>query len=125
MRYFRIEFEFRADSFSGKSGNGNPEIIKKHSVCGILRLEMIMGTRRSFPLTTALFLISLTIVYSETSDLMKTLSNGNEFPLLGLGVGNMEHGKIVGAVADAVSMHGMRLVDTAAASRNEHLVDKG
>jgi len=46
----------------------------------------------------------------------------HEFPVVGLGVGNMHHEQIQGAVKEAVRDHGYRLIDTAAAARNEHLI---
>ena len=45
-------------------------------------------------------------------------------PLVGLGVGNMDHTKIASAISKAVTQHGVKLIDTAAASNNEHLVGK-
>lgn len=48
----------------------------------------------------------------------------NKLPLLGLGVGNMQHDMIEESVYDAVQNLGVTLIDTAAASHNEHLIRK-
>ena len=50
-----------------------------------------------------------------------TLYDGKKMPLLGLGIGNLPHNEIVPAVKEAVSL-GIRLIDTAAASKNEHIL---
>ncbi|CAK0863058.1 unnamed protein product [Prorocentrum cordatum] len=50
------------------------------------------------------------------------LSSGEALPLVGLGVGNLAHDLIEEAVVAAVDRHGVRLIDTAAASKNEHIV---
>lgn len=42
--------------------------------------------------------------------------------LVGVGVGNLAHEQIGRAVREAVDVHGVRTIDTAAASRNEHLI---
>jgi hypothetical protein len=44
-----------------------------------------------------------------------------DFPPVGLGVGNMAHDEIDSAISQAVAK-GTRLIDTASASRNEHLI---
>lgn len=46
----------------------------------------------------------------------------SRFPLLGLGVGNLAHDKIREVTRAAVADYGVGLIDTAAASRNEHLI---
>ena len=53
-----------------------------------------------------------------------TLSNGEILPLVGFGVGNLENKYIVSHVAESVPL-GFRLIDTAHASRNEHLIRQG
>jgi len=50
------------------------------------------------------------------------LNNGKRFPLVGLGVGNMQHERITQSIDVAVRHHGVRTVDTAMGSRNAHLV---
>jgi diketogulonate reductase-like aldo/keto reductase len=52
---------------------------------------------------------------------MTTLYDGQKMPLVGLGIGNLPHEQIVPAVKEAVSL-GIRLIDTAAASKNEHIL---
>ena len=54
-----------------------------------------------------------------------TLSNGEKLPLIGMGVGNLQHDSIVEMIQVGATNHGIRLVDTARASRNEHLVHQG
>lgn len=55
-----------------------------------------------------------------------TLSNGLEFPLVGLGVGNLQHELIESQIADAIGEDmKYRLVDTAHASHNENLIFDG
>jgi len=53
---------------------------------------------------------------------MAVLNNGNELPLIGLGVGNMAHEQIPSVVRDAVTTHEVTFIDTASASRNERLI---
>ena len=50
------------------------------------------------------------------------LSNGFELPVVGLGVGNLAHRSIPSVVSAGVERFGVRLVDTAMASNNEHLL---
>ena len=56
------------------------------------------------------------------------LNNGKKFPLVGLGVGNLPHELIPQTVQDTVlrddeaALGGIRVIDTAMASRNERLV---
>mmetsp|Transcript_157693 Transcript_157693/g.483256 ORF Transcript_157693/g.483256 Transcript_157693/m.483256 type:complete len:85 (+) Transcript_157693:29-283(+) len=50
------------------------------------------------------------------------LNDGNTIPSVGLGVGNLAHESIHAAVLEAVHQHGVRLIDTAAASQNEHII---
>ena len=49
------------------------------------------------------------------------LSNDYQLPLVGFGIGNLQHDRIEGAVKEVVSQ-GVALIDTAAASRNEHIL---
>jgi aldehyde reductase len=54
------------------------------------------------------------------------LANSNKVPLVGLGVGNMQHEIIPLMVAEALQPDKrIRLIDTAHASKNEHLVAEG
>lgn len=55
-----------------------------------------------------------------------TLSNGQEFPLVGLGVGNLQHELIESQISNGIG-EGMkyRLIDTAHASHNEKLIFDG
>jgi diketogulonate reductase-like aldo/keto reductase len=53
-----------------------------------------------------------------------TLHGGQKLPLVGIGVGNLQHDLIVAQVSDAMGFD-TRLVDTAHASSNEHLVSEG
>jgi diketogulonate reductase-like aldo/keto reductase len=57
----------------------------------------------------------------QCQEMTTTLSNGKEFPLLGMGVGNLQHDRIVDMI-EAGAQVGVRLVDTAHASHNEALV---
>jgi len=52
------------------------------------------------------------------------LSNGFELPVVGLGVGNLAHRSIPSVVSAGVERFGVRLVDTAMASNNEHLLQE-
>ena len=57
---------------------------------------------------------------------LAALANNNRIPLVGIGVGNMEHNRIAGMVAAAIQPNKKsRLIDTARASQNEHLVADG
>ena len=51
-----------------------------------------------------------------------TLNNGKRLPLVGLGVGNLQHELIHDVVEEAVGGLGVRFIDTAMASNNERLV---
>jgi diketogulonate reductase-like aldo/keto reductase len=51
------------------------------------------------------------------------LHNGLAFPLLGLGVGNLQHDMIPTIVKEGLRL-GVRMIDTAHASRNEELITK-
>ena len=53
----------------------------------------------------------------------KILSNGSILPLVGVGVGNLAHNQIPSTVQDFIQKGG-RLIDTARASRNEHIISK-
>ena len=48
-----------------------------------------------------------------------TLNNGNSFPAVGLGIGNMQRDRIPGVVGSAMLQHGVQLVDTAMASNTD------
>ena len=50
------------------------------------------------------------------------LSNGEWLPLVGVGVGNLPHEQLAAVLGEAVGDHGVRFVDTAAASRNERAI---
>jgi diketogulonate reductase-like aldo/keto reductase len=66
------------------------------------------------------------IVTYEDGMLMGILSNNNKIPLVGVGVGNAHHAYVAAIVADAIQDDKMiRLIDTAHASHNEHLVVDG
>ena len=52
------------------------------------------------------------------------LSNGLAWPGVGLGIGNLAHRLIPSVVAGGVDAFGYRLVDTAMASNNEHLLQE-
>jgi diketogulonate reductase-like aldo/keto reductase len=66
------------------------------------------------------------IVTYEDGMLMGILSNNNKIPLVGVGVGNAHHAHVGAIVADAIQDDKKaRLIDTAHASRNEHLVVDG
>lgn len=80
----------------------------------------------SFPL---LVFISSIVIFNvrciAEPDIPKTiLRDGQSFPLVGLGVGNLQHDRIVAQVKESIR-HGNRLIDTAHASQNEHLVRRG
>jgi diketogulonate reductase-like aldo/keto reductase len=82
------------------------------------------------PLLNAFLILALIVVCSSSAraqvhevQLTTTLSNHNEFPLVGLGVGNLEHDLINDQIFKGLEKHrNYRLVDTAHASKNEHLV---
>jgi diketogulonate reductase-like aldo/keto reductase len=55
-----------------------------------------------------------------------TLSDGSLFPLVGLGVGNLDHSLVAESIENAMASDKQTWVfDTAHASRNEHLVKTG
>jgi len=55
-----------------------------------------------------------------------TLSNGRDMPLVGFGVGNLQHDKVAPVVQTALtSGEGYFLLDTAKASQNEELISDG
>lgn len=66
-----------------------------------------------------MWLLLITVVHCQ--ELTTTLSNGKEFPLLGMGVGNLQRDRIVDMI-EAGRQVGLRLVDTSHASQNEALV---
>ena len=47
------------------------------------------------------------------------LNNGNKFPAVGLGIGNMQRDRIPGVLGTAMLQHGVQLVDTAMASNTD------
>lgn len=51
----------------------------------------------------------------------RVLSNGNSIPLIGIGVGNLPRHLVDNVVMSSLNM-GFRLVDTARASKNEHVI---
>eukprot|EP00934_Nitzschia_sp_Nitz4_P004181 Nitzschia sp. Nitz4//scaffold28_size193895//4148//5491//NITZ4_001619-RA/size193895-processed-gene-0.210-mRNA-1//1//CDS//3329545844//4171//frame0 len=54
------------------------------------------------------------------------LTNGKDIPLVGLGVGNLPHNQIEAMISEALKDENkIRLIDTAHASRNEHIVSSG
>ena len=59
-----------------------------------------------------------------TSGAFVSLRNKVRLPLLGVGVGNMPHDKLPSMLAHAVGNLGYKIVDTAAASHNEHLIEQ-
>lgn len=61
---------------------------------------------------------------TPTLTLTTPLSNGYESALVGLGVGNLRHEDIPNTVTAAVARHGVRLIDTAIASRNGAIVSR-
>jgi len=64
----------------------------------------------------------LTLWEARANELeLSSLSNDNQFPLVGLGVGNLAHESIAAMIGDAVNQ-GVRLIDTAAASNNERII---
>jgi diketogulonate reductase-like aldo/keto reductase len=62
----------------------------------------------------------------EDDILWTTLSNGSKFPLVGFGVGNLQHELISDRIAKAISDETKTImIDTAHASRNEGMVREG
>ena len=47
------------------------------------------------------------------------LNNGNLFPAVGLGIGNMQRDRIPSVLGNAMLEHGVQLVDTAMASNTD------
>jgi len=76
------------------------------------------------PFLGILLLTTLTTCISQEIETTTTLSNGKKLPLIGMGVGNLQHDAIVDMIALG-SDNGIRLVDTAHASHNEALVNQG
>ena len=56
------------------------------------------------------------------AELTAQLSHGGYLPLVGLGVGNLQHELIPSVVERSVRELGVRHIDTAAASRNERAI---
>ena len=78
-----------------------------------------------FNMKLFLLLSFLAHSWSLEGDIGQTrLHGGQEFPLVGLGVGNLQHDLIESHVANGMDL-GYRLVDTAHASKNEHLIANG
>lgn len=78
-----------------------------------------------YHLSIVLLLFStLPIVLSQSPTDTATLSNGVEFPLRGIGVGNLAHEDIGRIVRTAASDSSLLLIDTAHASRNEHIIEQ-
>lgn len=66
------------------------------------------------------------IVVFEDGVPLVHLANNNKVPLVGLGVGNLQHDLVPLMVAEALQPDKrIRLIDTAHASKNEHLVAEG
>ena len=56
---------------------------------------------------------------ADDSGLEFELNNGNKFPAVGLGIGNMQRDRIPSVVGNAMLEHGVQLVDTAMASNTD------
>ena len=52
-------------------------------------------------------------------ELQLELNNGNKFPAVGLGIGNMQRDRIPSVLGTAMLLHGVQLVDTAMASNTD------
>eukprot|EP00929_Paragymnodinium_shiwhaense_P093026 TRINITY_DN53064_c0_g2_i7.p1 TRINITY_DN53064_c0_g2~~TRINITY_DN53064_c0_g2_i7.p1 ORF type:complete len:220 (+),score=49.32 TRINITY_DN53064_c0_g2_i7:61-720(+) len=86
---------------------------------------MVDGNARPWLLWSTLGLLlmrSASAAAAVAAHLFTTLNNGNRYPLLGIGVGNLQHERIPEVVRQATREFGARLIDTAAASRNEHII---
>lgn len=97
------------------------------NLSGRVILRPTMTLRLPMPLLCLLLLLALTCQATKEQvpiQTTTTLSNGKDLPLLGMGVGNLQHNQIVDTIAFG-GEHGIRLIDTAHASRNEHLVREG
>ena len=57
---------------------------------------------------------------ADESSLEFELNNGNKFPAVGLGIGNMQRDRIPGVLGTAMLQHGVQLVDTAMASNTDN-----
>lgn len=69
-----------------------------------------------------LFCVGSKELENEATDLSSTLSTGRKIPLVGMGVGNLQHELIEGVISSDLKDMEVRLIDTAAASRNERLI---
>ncbi len=56
---------------------------------------------------------------ADDSSLEFELNNGNKFPAVGLGIGNMQRDRIPNVLGTAMLEHGLQLVDTAMASNTD------
>ena len=56
---------------------------------------------------------------ADDSSLEFELNNGNKFPAVGLGIGNMQRDRIPSVLGTAMLLHGVQLVDTAMASNTD------
>lgn len=72
----------------------------------------------------ALWLWWVLLASAEDVALDFELNNGNHFPVVGLGVGNLAHRSIPRVVSAAVADYGVRVLDTAMASANEGLLQE-
>ncbi|KAJ8603325.1 hypothetical protein CTAYLR_009033 [Chrysophaeum taylorii] len=69
------------------------------------------------------FLLSLLATTTQAQQQLEVvLKSGQRLPLVGLGVGNLAHDRIRWVVGHGVRELGVRVIDTAMASRNEHLI---
>ena len=69
--------------------------------------------------SAALLLAATAHAAAEELQLDFTLNNGNPFPAIGLGIGNMQRDRIPSVLGTAMLEHGLQLVDTAHASNTD------
>ena len=79
------------------------------------------------PLRLAVGILFAVVVAAEVTEdgLSFRLEHGATLPLVGVGVGNLQYERITDVVRSVVDNHGVRFIDTAAASKNEKFIVDG
>ena len=111
---------------SGGCGNWCRTRVLRSTVVATNALTMMALLQRQRPFLGVLkfkLCVLLIVTYCSAQEAITTLSNGKKLPLIGMGVGNLHHDRIVDMISFAGSDEcGIQLVDTAHASQNEGLV---
>lgn len=82
-----------------------------------------MGSETVWFLFLLFVVVSIPVFASEgDTPIALTLSNGEKLPLVGIGVGNLQHELINGVLESSLDEHKFHLIDTARASQNERII---